>query len=333
MADNCIFMVVGVVGGLVALLLVILLPMSFSGLEYYEYGFKRQKSTGSVKTDEVYSGGKYLIGPDYEFKTFPASAHFETLRDVTVFTSDKLEVKLDVYFQYFLKKEDLDILHRNYDLFYENVIRTSAIDALKGEAPNFATREFITNRKALEAALYKAIRERLGGICCALDCQQFDFACPPGCKKQSLCDDKTEKGLWVYVKYFQMGAVEIPSDVQGRFLRALTLQEEAAREKLLQEAQVVRKNTEAEVRNIQNQAKEVSQEAEAQSKEIGSIAASNYTATVEKARATGLKALYTRLRLNTQQLKNSFDYLRTLRTLDNVHFTVDFQQRIVGGFN
>ena len=51
----------------------------------------------------------------------------------------------------------------------------------------------------------------------------------------------------MYVKYFQLGAVEIPEDVEDRFLRALTLKEEAAREILLQEAQVVRKTTEAEV--------------------------------------------------------------------------------------
>ena len=41
------------------------------------------------------------------------------------------QVKLDVNFQFFLKKEDLPTLHRNYDLYYETVIRTSAIDALK----------------------------------------------------------------------------------------------------------------------------------------------------------------------------------------------------------
>ena len=85
-----------------------------------------------------------------------------------------------------------------------------------------------------------------------------------------------------------------------------------------------------QVRDIQNRAKEISQEAEAQAKLVGTLAAANFTATVEKARAEGLKDLYTRLRLNTQQLKNSFDYLRTLRTMDKVHFSVDFQQRIVG---
>ena len=73
-------------------------------------------------------------------------------------------------------------------------------------------------------------------------------ACPPGCKKYGLCDDKTEKGLWVYVKYFQLGAVEIAKEVEDRFLRALTLMEEAAKEQLLQEAQVLRKTTEAQVK-------------------------------------------------------------------------------------
>ena len=72
-------------------------------------------------------------------------------------------------------------------------------------------------------------------------------ACPPGCKQYTQCDDKTEKGLWVYVKYFQLGAVEIDEDVEDRFLEALTLKEETVREELRQEAQVVRKNTEAEV--------------------------------------------------------------------------------------
>lgn len=319
--------VLGVVG---VLLLIILLPLSFAGVEYYELGFKRQKSTGTVDTDEVYPGGNYLVGPDIEFKTFKASAHFEYLRDVAVFTSDKLEVKLDVTFQYFLKKEDLHILHRNYDLYYQNVIRTSAIDALKGEAPNFKTREYINNRENLEASLYKAVRERLGGMCCMEDCYVYEFACPEGCKNYTLCDDKTEKGLWVFVKYFQLGAVDIPSGVEDRYLRALTLKEEADREELLQEAQVVRKSTEAEVRDIQNRAKEISQNAEAQAKLMSTVAGANYTATVEKARALGLKGLYTRLGLRSQELKNSYDYLRTLATLENVHFTVDFQQRIVG---
>ena len=55
-------------------------------------GFKRQKSTGSVDLTKVYDSGRHFIGPDFEFKIFPADAQFLELEDVSVFTSDKLEV-------------------------------------------------------------------------------------------------------------------------------------------------------------------------------------------------------------------------------------------------
>ena len=72
-------------------------------------------------------------------------------------------------------------------------------------------------------------------------------ACPIGCKPTSTCTS-TDKGLYVDVKYFQLGTITIPNDVQSQYMKALTLQEEADREKLLQDAQVVRKNTTAMVR-------------------------------------------------------------------------------------
>ena len=72
-------------------------------------------------------------------------------------------------------------------------------------------------------------------------------ACPVGCKPTSTCTN-TDKGYYVDVKYFQLGTITIPNDVQSQYMKALTLQEEADREKLLQDAQVVRKNTTAMVR-------------------------------------------------------------------------------------
>ena len=57
-------------------------------------GFKRQKSTGTVKLDKVYETGKHFLGPDYEFKVFQADAHFVTLSNVRAFASDKLEVRI-----------------------------------------------------------------------------------------------------------------------------------------------------------------------------------------------------------------------------------------------
>ena len=45
-----------------------------------------------MDTTKVYSGGKYFVGPDYEFKVFKANAQFLDLNGIAIFTRDKLEV-------------------------------------------------------------------------------------------------------------------------------------------------------------------------------------------------------------------------------------------------
>ncbi|OWF44236.1 uncharacterized protein LOC110458648 [Mizuhopecten yessoensis] len=328
---SCPLATIGVVVGIGVLLLVILLPMSFSGLEYYEYGFKRQKSTGTVNLDEVYGPGKHFIGPDFEFKVFKADAHFETLSQVRAFTADGLEVMVTVSFQYFLRKDDLPALHRAYDIYYKDVMRSSAIDAVKGAVPVFTTREMFSDRPIVEETMFKAVRERLGGICCQKNCNDWKYACPASCKSRRICLD-SDQGLYANVKYFQMGQVYIPNDVKERLLRSLTLKEDAAREKLLQDAQVERKITTSKIQTRRNEAAEIRQEAEATSSMIRLTSRANYTAIVESSRSRGLTTLYSRLGITDQRIKNSFDYLRTLRGLDNIHLSVDFDQNIMGSF-
>lgn len=80
----------------------------------------------------MYKSGRHFVGPDYTFKKFKADAHFEDVKNIAVFTSDKLEVQISCAFQYFLKTEDLADLHNEYDLFYQPVIRSTALSALKG---------------------------------------------------------------------------------------------------------------------------------------------------------------------------------------------------------
>jgi hypothetical protein len=117
MADQRMILVV-VVGAIAAIglgLLVILLPMSFSYLEFYEvdfliislfllfiifeslliyikYGFARRRTTGNVDTNYVYAGGRHLIGPDFQFKIFYGAGQFVRYNHIPIFTLDNLEV-------------------------------------------------------------------------------------------------------------------------------------------------------------------------------------------------------------------------------------------------
>ncbi|KAK3082983.1 hypothetical protein FSP39_010818 [Pinctada imbricata] len=296
------------------------------------YGFIRQKSTGTVSLDDVYSTGKHFIGPDFEFKVFQADAHFLELDRIRAFTSDRLEVQVSATMQYFLRKEDLPLLHRRFDLQYEDVVMKSAEDALKGEITKFTTRELYEKRAETESSIYKAVRQRLGGVCCAINCNSFQYACPPGCIERDFCLEEN-KGVFVDVKYFQLGEVFIHRDVEERYLKTLTLKEDNEREKLIQDAQVERKRTDKLVRQRKNEVLEIQQQAEALSKLLRVESVANYTVIVEGARSKGLKDLYAGLGITQQIYKNSFDYLRTLRGLENVWLTVDFDQRIVGSLD
>ena len=82
--------------------------------------------------------------------------------------------------------------------------------------------------------------------------------------------------------------------------------------------------------NIRTEAKEISQNATAQSSLISSVAQANATAVVERARANGLRHLYSEAGITRADHRASFDYLRTLQGLDNVHLAVDYDQLIQG---
>jgi len=330
-AYKCLGIILLVILGIGILLMVILLPLSFSSLEYYEIGFPKRKSTGSVDTNEVFGpGGRHLIGPDYTYKTFPADGHFVEFINTNVFTADRLHCGLTVYFFYFLRPHQLSILHKHYDLNYAPILENNAKDALKGAATKFSNRNFTSERNVVATSLFKAIRERLSGKCCEKDCTKSGlYKCIDGCKKYDTCDE-SDFGLFVDVRYFQMGRVDLPDEINERNLRTITLKLENEREKFRQEAQIVRRGTDAEVAKYQNKAKEIKNHAYVERDLILSQAKANATATVENARSEGLKNLYDELNIKDIAKRSSFDYLRTLRGKSNVHLKVNFDKLIAG---
>lgn len=54
------------------LLTCILVPISISRIEYYEYGLQIRTTTGKVDTSQVYEAGSYMNGPTRDFLRYPA---------------------------------------------------------------------------------------------------------------------------------------------------------------------------------------------------------------------------------------------------------------------
>ena len=310
-----------------SLLLLLLLPMSFSWLDYDEMAFKRSRTTGTVDTSRVYSTGRYFFGPAYEFKKFKASAHlvhFSTM----VFTSDRLEMDLAVSFQYFLRAHQLQQLHATYDILYEPVLRTSALAALKNAAPSYAIREYIRQREMVEAALFKAVRESLGGRCCLLHCSNAGMpACESNCKPYETCLT-SDWGLFADVRFFQLGAIGVPTKLGYRFQQVAILDEAVDREQNLQNAIIIRKETEQKAGIIENEANVIRQAAFANSTLLSKQAKTQGNLVLELARRDGLTLMYIQVNITTTNEKAAFDYLRTLRKSSWKRLAVDYMYHV-----
>lgn len=317
--------IIAAVVGIVALLIVILIPTSFSSVEYHELGFKRRKSTGFVDISEVYTSGRYFVGPDYTFKVFPADAHFVELNEISVWTGDKIEIKISCNFQYFLRKDFLQDLHEAYNVDYKPVVRGTAIDAIKGRAADLPIDDYIRNRENIEKELFKALAKRVDG-CCRENCPSDEEEMPACgyCIKNSLCEDD-ERGMFVEVRYFQLLAVDVHEDVKSRYLRQVTEAAEEERAQFELREKVVRKETERIKNKIYNEAREIAQNASAKAVVIDAEAKAKALRVVEEARSEGLKNLYSELGITTDEEKAAFNYLRSLRQNKNVKLNVGYK--------
>lgn len=329
--NKMIAICIGVLFIIGLMLLIIILPLSFSYLDYYEYGVVRNKITASVNLDKVYDSGRYVIGPSHEFKTFQADAHFQSVNNIRVFTSDKLEVGLSAWYQYFLVQNELPYLHKKYDIYYHDKVKRKGNDAIKNVVTRFTTRDVVKQRLLLETELYQNLKKILGGDCCEAYCERDQNATGcESCKPRNNCTVENY-GMFVDVRYFQLGAIDIPDALDESFLNALILNASAEREGYLQAAHIVRKETEQKVKQIENLAAETLQAAQSDSRVISDTAKANASFMVENARITGLKNLYNTLNLDRMEDRNKFDYLRSLQQVNDLHLTIGYETMISGG--
>ena len=87
-----------------------------------------------------------------------------------------------------------------------------------------------------------------------------------------------------------------------------------------------------QVQETYNEANEITNFANANASYIATVAATNATTIRESARGSGLQIMFDRLNLADEDYRRSFDYLRSLRDLTNVHLSVDFDQLVTGQF-
>ena len=229
--------------GIGLLLLVILLPLSFSYVEYHEYGLKQRKSTGTVDVSKVYDSGRYAIGPDYTFIKYQADAHVLNLDGLSVFSASGgddsigLEFVLDLHMTYTLQKDKIGELHTSMATSYQAIVSSRAKDAVKNRASiNISFTDFFENRESVETILKAAVTAR--------------WADAPA--------------LPAVLDQFHIGRIKTPENVARKQLETKLQNERNDKETSLQKALVERELTKVEVGKILNEKEKTLRAAEAE---------------------------------------------------------------------
>ena len=190
----------GVLSALGVLLMLILLPMTWKKVEYYQgcpragvrpfsyrgravgrtpprsrrqsrvasAGLRSQKSTGKVWRDEVYEAGRYGIGPDYTFRCYPLNVrNFNERLSVWSKSSGSdagSTVYLDVSYQYLLNPERLGELYSMVALNFEGLVASRTQDAIRNTAPLFGIDSYLSQRPLIEATLQRNVSRAIADL-------------------------------------------------------------------------------------------------------------------------------------------------------------------------
>ncbi|OMJ94404.1 hypothetical protein SteCoe_2457 [Stentor coeruleus] len=177
--------------GVIIVGVIILIVMSFSSLEYAEYGLEYDKMWKTVGTT-VFTAGIHMIGPMSSFIKYPSNAktiEFSTADDsshglMECRTSDGLKVELEVTFNYELQQDCLFDLYMNFGDNYEGFIVNAAIDETSKVATNYTAYNFFVNRSDIGEVMAEYVKLRM------------------------------KKDMGILTKFFKLKNVDLPDDFE-----------------------------------------------------------------------------------------------------------------------
>lgn len=295
------------------ILFVSLFPASFVYVEYHEVALSRSRMTHEVNREEVFYPGCYVLGPDTQLIRFQATAH-SINKIIEVFTKDTIVIKMGFSLQYFLRPTEVALLYSkfmmDYDAIFDKIIDSSIKNIAGAE---ISVDDFRFNRTSVEKILHSIVRRRLGGTCCPA-------CCPRNCQSNTYCSScshgNCDPGYHVDVRFFHLLSVDIPQEVFEKYLQRTLLGIESEKEYFLQDHALTLKETELLTKKVTNEAAELLESGNAESKKILQVAEADREVVVQKSYNGALKSFYTSLNVTSEDHKLS---LMMIRALDDAH--------------
>lgn len=146
------------------LLIVILVPLSFHGVEYNEYSYKKNTLTQKVDWSTYYTKGNHFWGVNYESFPFKRTLHRVELKKTSVIPTSGLEFFVDFTFYYLLDPKTIPEVYAQYAYSYNDQVVKLALGVIRDTTPNFQFNDYFSNRQviqnAIEANLTSALYEK-----------------------------------------------------------------------------------------------------------------------------------------------------------------------------
>ena len=154
--DEATSMAVGCCG-LLVVISVILLLLSFSAVEPLEVGLHFSKFSNKIVSEKSYTGGRYFLGLGHSFIVFPTQAvtiDFTNApgakqRPLATRTSDGLPITLEISMQYILKQDKIKDLYTELNTAYEDTFVRFVRDTMLEVAGKYDSYSYWTHRSAI----------------------------------------------------------------------------------------------------------------------------------------------------------------------------------------
>lgn len=150
----------------------LLMMLSIGTLTPLQYGLTMNLITRQIDPENVYEGGRHLIGPYKSFVSFPSTRvtlSFTNKKDstqgpLTTRTKDGLELTLQLAFQYRIDNHHLGQLFALANLNYEPLFIQKARDVLLKAAADYDAPQYWEEREKIGLEMQSLLNKRLQGV-------------------------------------------------------------------------------------------------------------------------------------------------------------------------
>jgi regulator of protease activity HflC (stomatin/prohibitin superfamily) len=269
------------------LLLLILLPLSFSYVEYDQYALKKNNIENTVEVDgSVYEVGRYYWGVEHVPLAF-SRQYKKVTEKFSIFPANGLEFDINVVFFYKLQKDNLGKIYKAFGTVFDNQVVNRANAKIKNTAPGFSLEQYITHRPLITETLYNSLHPDLNSI---------------------FIDMPVDK--------FYLAEVSIPNEIKQRDLDAAVQKQRNIEEQNKQLATIVRKETQKLEQEINANITIVGATAQASYVRIQSEAQAVADKTKSSADGLGLQNLF--LQINVTDTPTKEKYISYFAFLDTI---------------